>query len=114
MKNPSFFQNFIDYIIGSVWVGTILQLKELPLNSSYDYASSCGALNCPNTPLQEATSKPTLRSVYILSGTIVGATVLAILITILLVDDLDFDEEMNEVKRGKITLSAISRIYYSI
>jgi len=100
------------YIIGSVWVGTILQLKELPLNSTYDYALSCGALNCPSTPLQEATSKPTLKSVYILSGTIVGATALAILITLLFVDDLDFDEEMKNVKRVKITLSSISKFLF--
>jgi hypothetical protein len=93
-------------------VGTILQIKELPVNSSYDYASSCGAPNCPNTLLQEATSKPTLKSIYILSGTIVCATIIAILITLLFVDDLDFDEEMKEVRRGKITLISISKILF--
>lgn len=93
--------------MGAIWIGGILQLKELPMNSTYDYSENCGANNYPQTKLPEAASKPSIQSVYILCGTLVASSLVAILITILFVDDIREDESS---KRAKITFSIISNL----
>ncbi|RMZ97376.1 hypothetical protein BpHYR1_017526, partial [Brachionus plicatilis] len=98
---------FLNYILGSIWIGTILEIEDLPLNSSYDYSQSCGLNNCPLTPLPEATSNPTLSSVYVLCGVINGACFLSIIIALLFVDDLKYDENLNPIQRGKIDFEKI-------
>jgi hypothetical protein len=82
-------------VLGSIWVGTILQLKELQVNSTFDYAASCGVRNYPQTPLPDTATRPTRNSIFILFGTIVAACLLAILITLLFVDDVK-DDELHE------------------
>jgi hypothetical protein len=94
--------------LGSVWIGAILQLKEKPINSTFDYSISCGANNCPYTSLPESTSRPSLSSIYGLCGTLNGACLLAIIITAVFVDDLKYDENLKEVARGRITKNSIS------
>ncbi|CAF0872277.1 unnamed protein product [Brachionus calyciflorus] len=98
---------FFNYILGSTWIGTILDIKEQPLNSTFNYAESCGINNCPLTPLPEATSKPTVSSVYKLCATINGACFLSIIIAFLFVDDLKYDENLNPIERGNVSLKKI-------
>ena len=95
--------------MGSVWIGFILEVKDLPFNSTFDYSNSCGMNNCPNTKLPEATSKPSLDSIYRLFITLLIATVSAMIISLLFVDDLNYDENLNHVQRQKITKSFISK-----
>ena len=100
--------------MGAIWIGGILQLKELPMNSTYDYSENCGANNYPQTKLPEAASKPSIQSVYILCGTLVASSVVAIIITILFVDDIrDDDEDGKSSKRAKVTFSIISKFNFS-
>ncbi|CAF0779572.1 unnamed protein product [Brachionus calyciflorus] len=98
---------FFNYILGSLWIGTILQLKDLSVNATFDYSKSCGANNCPLTTLPEAASKPSVSSVYALCGTINGACFLAIIIAFLFVDDLKYDENMNKIERGNISFQKL-------
>ena len=65
--------------------------------------------NCPATQLPYATSEPTLSSIYNLFATLVIATVFAILIGLLFVDDLKFDENLNQIERHAITADHISK-----
>lgn len=102
-----------DYLVGALWLGAILQLKDLPVNSTYDYAENCGANNYPQTKLPEAASKPSIKSVYILGGTIVASSGVAIIITTLFVDDiLEDDQDGKPARRAKITLKSISKREY--
>ena len=84
-------------------------MKDLSVDQGFNYSHSCGANNCPKTILPEAASKPTINSIYALCGTLIGACLLAILITFIFVDDLKYDEDLNPIKRGKITFSSISK-----
>lgn len=98
--------------MASLWIGFILQTEELPLNGTeYDYASMCGSQNCFDTKLPEATSKPTLNSVYALMGTVVASIILAILISFLFLDDLKYDDNNEPIKRTKISRSYISMYF---
>ncbi|RMZ96116.1 UNC93 [Brachionus plicatilis] len=98
---------FFNYVLGAIWIGTILKLKDLPVNSTFNYASSCGVNNCPGTKLPESASKPSVSSVYGLCATINGACILSILIAFFFVDDLKYDENMNKIERGKIGIQKI-------
>lgn len=104
-----FYFNHKDYVLGAIWIGTILKLKDLPVNSTFNYASSCGVNNCPGTKLPESASKPSVSSVYGLCATINGACILSILIAFFFVDDLKYDENMNKIERGKIGIQKISK-----
>ncbi len=107
----NFYQKFFlsDYIVASLWIGFILQTEELSLNgTAYDYAGNCGSQNCRGTLLPESTSKPTINSIYILFGTVAGSTLLSIIITILFVDDLKYNENNEPMSRKKISLALIS------
>lgn len=101
-------------MLGSIWLAVILQLKELPVNSTFNYAESCGANNYPQTKLPEATSKPTLKSIYILFATIIASGVLALIVTFLFVDDINTDETKDELAvREKINVKLISKLNYN-
>lgn len=105
----------LDRLIGSLWLGGILQLKELSINSTFKYSENCGANNYPQTKLPEATSKPTVKSVYILFATLISSGLLAFIITFLFVDDIHSDETSDHqlAKREKITLKLISKKNFS-
>ena len=90
-------------------LGSILQLKDLEVDRGFNYSQSCGANNCPKTILPIGASKPTVASIYALCGTLNGACLLSIFITLLFVDDLKYDEDLNPIKRGNITISSISK-----
>ncbi len=85
-----------------------MQIDQLPVNTTFDYANKCGMNNCPNTKLQETASKPTLHSVYNLLYTLIVATTIGIIISLLFVDDFKFDENSNEIKREQITKQFLS------
>lgn len=112
MPSLFFFSFFKDYILASLWIGFILQTKEIYTNSTFDYAAYCGSQNCPRTKLPEATSKPTLNSIYALFGTLSASTLLSLFICLLFVDDLKFDENNKKMPRGKISLTLISMINF--
>lgn len=80
----------------------------MPLNATYDYSASCGSLNCPGTPLSESTSKPTLSSIYALFGTLAGATILSIIIVLLFVDNVKYNETNEKISRAKVSIELIS------
>ena len=101
-----------DYIVASLWIGFILETKEIYMNSTFAYEAYCGSQNCPSTKLPEATSKPTLKSIYALFGTLSASTLLSIFICILFVDDLKFDENNKKIKRVKCSISYISTIKF--
>lgn len=86
----------------------------MPLNATFDYSASCGSLNCPGTPLPESTSKPTLRSIYALFGTLVGATILSIIIVIFFVDNVKYNENNEKISRAKISTELISNFSFFI
>jgi hypothetical protein len=67
--------------------------------------------NCPDTQLPEATSEPSLKSVYNLFATLVLATLAAMFVTIYFVEDLRYDENNNQIQRNKITIIYISKFY---
>ena len=100
-------------MLGALWLGVILQLKDLPANTTYNYAENCGANNYPQTKLPEATSKPTVKSVYILFATLISSGLLTLIITFLFVDDIHSDETSDHqlAKREKITLKLISNFF---
>lgn len=99
-------------MLGALWLGAILQLKDLPANSTYDYAENCGANNYPQTKLPEAASKPSIKSVYILGGTIALSSAIALLVTLFFVDDICEDDESGKPKkREKITLAVFSKLF---
>lgn len=99
----------LDYILGAAWLGGILQLKDLPLNSTFDYENNCGAKNYPQTKLPEAASKPSVTSIYVLCGVLNGSCLLAILISALFVDDV---KDEDETKREKISIQLISNVFF--
>ena len=102
------------YVFGASWVGGILQLKELDLNSTaYDYANNCGMGNCPQTQLLPSTSKPSLGSVYALCATLIASCLVAIVITALFVDDLRGGEE-NEEEDGRKMPTARQRMNQAV
>lgn len=82
----------------------------MPLNATYDYSTSCGSLNCPGTPLPESSSKPTLSSIYALFGTLAGATILSIIIVILFVDNVKYNENNQKISRAKVSIELISNL----
>lgn len=97
-------------MLGALWLGAILQLKDLPANTTYNYAENCGANNYPQTKLPEAASKPSIKSVYILGATLALSCVVAIVVTLFFVDDIrENDENGKELKREKITLARASK-----
>ena len=98
--------------MGAIWVGAILQLKDIPVNSTFNYAENCGANNCPYTKLPEAASKPSLTSTYALCGTLNASCLLAIIITALFVDDLKYDDDLKPISRGKVTIQSISKFIF--
>lgn len=65
--------------------------------------------NCPDTKLPEATSEPSLSSVYNLFATLVLATLAAMFVAIFFVEDLRYDENNNQIERNEITTTYISR-----
>lgn len=65
--------------------------------------------NCPDTKLPEATSEPSLGSVYNLFATLVLATLAAMFVAIFFVEDLRYDENNNQIERNEITTTYISR-----
>jgi hypothetical protein len=67
--------------------------------------------NCPDTQLPEATSEPSLKSVYNLFAILVLATLAAMFVTIYFVEDLRYDENNNQIQRNKITIIYISKFY---
>lgn len=89
-----------------------MDIDDLSPNSTYDYSQSCGVNNCPLTPLPEETSNPTLSSVYILCGTINAACLLSIIIALLFVDDVKYDENLNPVERGRVDFKKISNYFF--
>jgi len=91
-----------------LWIAGILEVDELSVNSTFDYALSCGMNNCPNTQLPDATSEPTLNSIYNLFATIIGATLVALVVGLLFVDDLKYDENLVQIERHAITTDHIS------
>lgn len=91
------FKKISAYVISSLLVGIIAQVKSSIKEDSYDYKSLCGASNCPWYRLSTEKSKPSFTSVYILCGLLLCFCVIAILITILFVDNInlnnsDYDE----------------------
>lgn len=102
-----------NYIVASLWIGFILETKEIYMNSTFAYEAYCGSQNCPSTKLPEATSKPTLKSIYALFGTLSASTLLSIFICILFVDDLKFDENNKKIKRVKCSISYIKKLFQS-
>ncbi len=103
-----------DYIVGSVWIGTILEIKEMKTNSSFNYSKNCGIYNCPATKLLESASKPTVKSVYVLCGTLLISTFVSMMIAILFIDDLKYDENLNPINRQTIKLSLISNFWFEV
>ena len=72
----------------------------------YDYARYCGYNNCPNDRLPDISSKPSLFSVYLLCGSMISLCILAMVVTILLVDNIK-DLENGEIKGNKKTMGKI-------
>lgn len=101
--------NFSDYILASVWIAGILKVEELPQNSTFNFALNCGINNCPETQLPDATSEPSIASIYNLFFTLVVATLIAIFISLVFVDDLNYDEDLNQMDRQNITVYHISK-----
>ena len=97
-------KNLSDYILGSTWIVTLLDTKELSQNSSFNYELSCGMNNCPNTRLGDSSSKPSQASIYRLLGMLSAATLLAFVICILFVDDLNYDHDLNPVERHIVSI----------
>lgn len=108
-NNIKTFESVLDRIIGSSWIAGILQLRELSVNSTFNYAENCGANNYPQTKLPEATSKPSVQSVYILCATLVASCLLAILVTFLFVDDIKEDMSDELAKREKLSFQLIGK-----
>ena len=100
-------------MLGALWLGVILQLKDLPANTTYNYAENCGANNYPQTKLPEAASKPTVKSVYILGATLAASCVVAIIVTVFFVDDIVEDDENGKpMKRERITMARTSKSHF--
>ncbi len=95
-----------------MWIAGILEVEELPMNTTFDYALSCGMNNCPDTRLPDATSEPSLNSIYNLFATLIGATLIALAIGLLFVDDLKYDDNLVQIERHAITTDHISNLNY--
>lgn len=65
--------------------------------------------NCPSTRLPESSSKPSQTSVYRLFGTLSAATIFAMVISVLFVDDLNYDEDLNPVERHIVSAEHMSK-----
>ncbi len=81
-------------MIGSILVTTILKTQDSNRTTSangsspFNYAATCGANNCPTYELAKSSTDPSTTSVYELLASLIGLCLLAILITILFMDNL--------------------------
>ncbi len=112
---------FLAYALGSILIATVLQTVDIPTNTTFDFVSSCGVNNCPDTKLQESSSSPSLSSVYTLVGILVAINVVGIISTIIFMDDIPLNEDENdqkvnsekkEKKRSAVTEVCKSISYY--
>jgi hypothetical protein len=113
------------FMTGAVLVALILKTKEdeslledlewsntttkslLIANSTtgYDFKSNCGAKNCPQTIMPPTLSKPILQSTYNLCYSMIASIVVAILVTVLFLDNIADDEMSDQDKEIAISIS---------
>ena len=107
----------IAYLVGSILIAIILKpdvamalqgfnVTNITLNE-FDYEQYCGLNNCPSHSLPPASNKPSVLSVYIFCGALIGLCILAIIITVVFVDNVELiqDEKIKQ-KKPKLTCAA--------
>jgi hypothetical protein len=78
---------------------------------SYDFSNNCGAKNCPQTKMPPSLSKPVLQSIYNLCYSLIALIVIAVIVTILFLDNIKDDETSQDVNAVSTSLSNIN-IYF--
>jgi hypothetical protein len=90
-------------VLGSILVTSILktpEVKDINGNGTFiDYENLCGANNCPSFQLPMSSSKPSVQSVYALCASLIGLCILALIITLVFMDNTLKTSSENTISR---------------
>ena len=84
-------------------------LSENSTNDNYNYSTSCGSFNSPQTPLPES-DQTDRNSVYWLCGCLDILMIISLLITVFLMDNIEEDtDEFKIITKTKLNSKRICK-----
>ena len=91
----------------------IRKFNHTSITKGFDHKQYCGVNNCANVILPPSKSRPSIQSVYMLCGILLGTIIVSIIITILFVDNVELVENIEEKrKKSKLTCVVVGNLSF--